>query len=161
VAPAMRGTRSVTPDAASLSERPEDGVDRPLGASLHHVSLVTRDLDRACAFYESVFGLRRVPRPPFASEGAWYAVGPLTIHLTLHPEGTYRSKARVDPNDGHFALRVTDFDGLLRRLAAAGYREGVSDDPKGLIVKRGGVAGYHQAFLFDPDLNQIEVNAAF
>ena len=32
---------------------------------LHHVSIVTADLERAALFYQDVLGLQPLPRPPF------------------------------------------------------------------------------------------------
>ena len=128
---------------------------------LHHVALVTMNPERAAEFYQSMFGLSRLSRPPFKIEGVWIDCGPgLQLHLTKYPPGNFRTGA-VDNNDVHFAFRTDDFEGILGRLVAAGFREDVAeDDPKRIIVNRSGVAGFLQLYVLDPDKNIIEVNTA-
>ena len=45
--------------------------------ALHHVNLIVTDLSRSLAFYQNLFGLRVIERPPFKSRGAWLACGAL------------------------------------------------------------------------------------
>lgn len=123
---------------------------------LHHVSLVTRDLDRALAFYCGRLGFAPVPRPPFPIAGAWLRAGSVELHLIVHPEGQTRDKTSVDLNENHFAIRVADLDVTLRDLAAAGFREG-----EDMVIRRNSLAGYHQIYLRDPDNHILEINAAF
>ena len=132
-----------------------------MDVSLHHVSLVTRDPEQSAAFYQSIFGLNRLDRPPFKIEGVWLACGPhLQLHLTEHLSGNFRS-AGVDNNDVHFAFRTDDFEGVLGRLLAAGFSEDAGDDdPRKLLVNRSGLAGFLQLYVMDPDRNIIEVNTA-
>lgn len=128
---------------------------------LHHVSLVTTDPERSAAFYQSMFGLERLPRPPFKIEGVWLNCGPsLQLHLTKHLPGNFRTRG-VDNNDVHFAFRTDDFEGVLARLTAAGFSEDApEDDAKRLLVNRSGMAGFLQLYVMDPDRNIIEVNTA-
>ena len=129
--------------------------------SLHHVTVPTRDLDRAAQFYEGVLGLGRIPRPPFPNAGIWYGVGDRQIHITVHPDANFRASKPVDNDDIHFALRVEDFEEWCVRLKDLGYDESLPNNhPKKLIVKRSGAAGFPQVFLMDPDLNVIELNNA-
>ena len=128
---------------------------------LHHISLVTLDLDRSIKFYRDVFGLEQIARPPFKSAGAWLALGPLQLHLIVKPDGTFRSKPVIETGDTHFAIRVSDFEETIGQLVAKGFREDAADDdPKCLLVIRKGVAGFPQAYILDPDWNIIEINAA-
>jgi len=130
------------------------------GLALHHVAVVVRDVDRSLAFYRDLLGLSTKPRPAFPVGGAWLEAGSLEVHLVAHPGGTFRTEP-VDTDDGHFALNTADFDGFVRRAAAAGYREDAAgNDPMRIIVKRNSMAGYVQAYLLDPDRNIIEVNGA-
>lgn len=127
---------------------------------LHHVSIPTRDVERAVAFYGDIFGLRPIPRPDFPVEGAWLACGDRQIHLVRHPGATFRSRG-VDNDDTHFAFRTDDFETIVVRLIAHGYRENAGpDDPKRMMLKRQGRAGFAQLYILDPDGNVIEVNDA-
>lgn len=128
---------------------------------LHHVSLVTVDPERSAQFYQSMFGLERLSRPPFKIEGVWLNCGPsLQLHLTKHLPGNFRTGG-VDNNDVHFAFRTDDFEGILARLTAAGFSEGAPDDsPMRMLVNRSGMAGFLQLYVMDPDRNIIEVNTA-
>jgi glyoxylase I family protein len=127
---------------------------------LHHVSVVTTDLARAMAFYCDVLGMQPIERPPFSVAGAWLAVGSAQVHLIDHVDGTFRGKNTIDNNDVHFALRVPDFESALKELAAKGYHEDLEEnDPKRVLVRRTGLAGFPQAYLIDPDQHVVEINA--
>ena len=76
--------------------------------ALHHVTLVVTDLPRSVAFYQRLFGLTIIERPPFKSVGAWLASGTLQVHLTLYPPGSFRT-GNIDNDDCHFAFRTDDF----------------------------------------------------
>jgi len=129
--------------------------------ALHHVSLVTLDLDRSVKFYRDVFGLKQIARPPFKSAGAWLALGPMQLHLIVKPDGTFRTKPAIETGDAHFAIRVSDFEKMIGQLVSKGFRENAADgDPMRLLVIRKGVAGFPQAYILDPDWNIIEINAA-
>lgn len=129
------------------------------GIMLHHVSVTTRDLDRAARFYETVLLLSRIPRPPFPIPGIWYGVGDRQIHVTVYPEANFRDARPVDTNDVHFALRVEDFEEWRAHLGRMGYDDGLPDeDTRKLIVKLRGPAGFPQIYLMDPDRNVIELN---
>jgi catechol 2,3-dioxygenase-like lactoylglutathione lyase family enzyme len=127
---------------------------------LHHVSVIVTDLGRSTTFYQQLFGLPSIPRPPFATPGHWLGVGALQVHLINHPGGNFRRRG-VDNDDVHFAFRTDEFEAFVTRAKAMGFHEdGDADDPMRMIVKRGGQAGFPQVFLMDPDRNIIEVNGA-
>jgi len=132
-----------------------------MSVQLHHVALVTADPERSAEFYRSIFGLGRLDRPPFKIEGVWLDCGPsLQLHLTKHPPGNFRTRG-VDNNDVHFAFRTDDFEGILDRLLAGGFREDAPDDDRmRILVNRSGTAGFLQLYVMDPDRNIIEVNTA-
>ena len=128
--------------------------------ALHHVNLIVTDLPRSLAFYQNLFGLRIIERPPFKGAGAWLACGDMQVHLTLYPTGSFRT-GNVDGADSHFAFRTDDFDGALATLTVNGFREDAAeDDPMRVMVRRGGPAGFPQLFVLDPDRNIIEINGA-
>jgi glyoxylase I family protein len=95
--------------------------------ALHHVNLIVTDLPRSLAFYQNLFGLTIIARPPFKGAGAWLACGALQVHLTLYPPDSFRT-GNVDGADCHFAFRTDDFDGALATLTANGFREDVAEN---------------------------------
>ncbi len=128
--------------------------------TLHHVAVIVTDLARSAAFYQQLFGLGPIPRPPFTVDGMWLGVGALAVHLTVHPAGTFRTRP-VDNDDGHFAFNTRDFEGFVAHARAMGFDEArADDDPMRMILKRQGLAGFPQVYLLDPDRNVIEVNGA-
>jgi glyoxylase I family protein len=130
-------------------------------AVLHHISLTTKDLPRAIAFYENVLGFKRVTRPAFKLNGAWLQNGAVEVHLIDLAKGSFRNSNAVSADDVHFAIRVIDFEDLVSRLAKLGYVEGLAnDDGKRVIIKRNSMAGYHQIYVMDADRHLIEINAA-
>jgi catechol 2,3-dioxygenase-like lactoylglutathione lyase family enzyme len=132
-----------------------------MDASLHHASVATRDLARSVAFYRDVIGLNQMQRPPFAVDGAWFAAGSLQVHVILTPAGTFRTSQSINTGDIHFALRVNDFERAMRKLESLGYREDLpAGDPKAMVVRRAGPAGFPQVYVTDPDNNIVEINGA-
>jgi glyoxylase I family protein len=130
-------------------------------AGVHHVSLTTRDLPRAVDSYTSVFGLKQIPRPAFATVGAWLALGANQLHLIVNADGTFRRSPHIDTGDVHFAVDVTDFDATVAALQSQGFDEALPDgDPRRIVVRRKSIAGFEQAYLLDPDCNIIEINSA-
>jgi glyoxylase I family protein len=128
--------------------------------ALHHVNVIVTDLPRSLAFYQKLFGLRTIERPPFKNAGAWLACGTLQVHLSVHPPGSFRT-GNVDGADTHFAFRTDDFDGALATLTTNGFREDAAEDePMRVMVRRNGLAGFPQLFILDPDRNIIEINGA-
>ena len=71
--------------------------------ALHHVNLIVTDLPRSLAFYQNLFGLTIIERPPFKGAGAWLACGALQVHLTLYPSGSFRT-GNVDGADSPFCF---------------------------------------------------------
>jgi glyoxylase I family protein len=124
--------------------------DSPDVVSLHHVSISVTDLDRAREFYGTVLGLPECTRPPFDFPGAWYELGDRQLHLIVHePTRTLRGTTRIDARDGHFALRVADYDATLERMRAHGVD--VLESPTN-------VTPWAQMYVTDPDGNVVELN---
>ena len=71
--------------------------------ALHHVNLIVTDLPRSLAFYQNLFGLRIIERPPFKGACAWLGYGDLQVHLTLYPQGSFRT-GNVDGADSSFRV---------------------------------------------------------
>ena len=118
--------------------------------SFHHVSIVVTDLGRAKAFYGEVLGLCELTRPPFDFGGAWYELGDRQLHLIVHPPArTVRGTTAIDSRDGHFAVRVTDYDQTLAYLKSRGVT---------VRESRQNVTPWSQLYITDPDGNVIEFN---
>lgn len=96
----------------------------------------------ARAFYGDVLGLVEVDKPAVmrARGGMWFQAGPVQLHLGVEPDMRPSVKA-------HPALVVTELDGWVARLAAAGCRWQPSDELPG--VRRG--------HTWDPFGNRIEL----
>ena len=84
--------------------------------ALQHVSIRSRDLDRARDFYERLLGLPTVPRPELGFPGAWYGIGTSQLHLIAHE----KLMDGIDPTDPHFALEVESLEAVRRELEARG-----------------------------------------
>jgi catechol 2,3-dioxygenase-like lactoylglutathione lyase family enzyme len=131
------------------------------GPLLHHISLTSKNLEAAAAFYRDVLGLHEVERPDFPIAGRWFRSGTVEVHLIDRADGTFRPARMIDHNDVHFAVRVADFEREVERLQQLGYQdEQVAGGDKPLRINRTGKAGYPQLFLTDPDNHVIEINAA-
>jgi len=118
---------------------------------LHHVSLAVTDLERSRAFYRDVLGLREIERPAFGFAGAWFQVGDRQLHLIVAERPrSLRGTTEIDSRDGHFALRVADFEAAAEALRRWGvpHRE-----------KPDNATPWAQIHLTDPDGNGIELNA--
>ncbi|MBU9721561.1 MULTISPECIES: VOC family protein [Bacillaceae] len=117
---------------------------------LHHVSLSVTDLDKAKHFYSNILGFEEMKRPDFDFPGAWYSIGKQQLHLIVYPESkTLRYDRQVESKDGHFAVRVKDYEATLKYL----QDQGVS-----IVEKRFSKSGFAQIFCADPDDNLIEFN---
>lgn len=127
---------------------------------LHHVAIIVTDLERSAPFYQQLFGLKPIDRPPFPIPGLWLGVGSLQVHLTVYAAGNFRTR-QVDNDDIHFAFHTADFEGFVTHARTMGFSEELPrDDQRHMILKRQGMAGFPQLYLMDPDRNIIEVNGA-
>lgn len=131
------------------------------GLLLHHVSYPVRNVKISAAFYEDLFDLTRLPRPPFGIPGVWLGCGDRQIHLVANPSGTYRTTPTIDIADVHFAFATDAFEEMVDRLERAGFSDTMPEgNPKRMLLSRDSIAGFPQLYLLDPDYNTIEVNAA-
>lgn len=117
---------------------------------LHHVGVNVTDLPKAKWFYRNVLCLPELERPPFDFEGAWFAAGRQQIHLLVAPSSqTIRADRHLSSREGHFALRVTDYDKTLRWLKQHEIE---------VLEKPDSKSGFAQLFIADPDGNLIELH---
>jgi catechol 2,3-dioxygenase-like lactoylglutathione lyase family enzyme len=118
---------------------------------LHHVTIAVRDLAGARRFYGDILGLREIERPGLGRGGAWYALGDRELHLTVNDDArTLRDASEPDSGDGHFALRVSDWEAAVAHLKAHGVE--VLESPQNATP-------WKQAYVADPDGNVVELNA--
>jgi len=115
--------------------------------SIHHVSLIVADTERALAFYRDLLGLAMEPdRPDLGYPGAWLRVGDGQIHLLELPNpDPLEGRPAHGGRDRHLALAVDDIDWLVKRLEAAE------------IPFTRSRSGRRALFCRDPDANAIEL----
>ena len=58
---------------------------------LYHVNVIVTDLPKSLDFYQKLFGVTIIERPPFKNAGAWLACGAVQVHLSLYPPGSFRT----------------------------------------------------------------------
>jgi len=114
--------------------------------SIHHVSVLVADTDRALRFYRDTLGLGVDPaRPDLGYPGAWLTVGTQQLHLLELPS--------VDPTTGrpahggrdrHCAFTIQNLDALRARLDIARVTYTLSK------------SGRRALFCRDPDGNALE-----
>jgi catechol 2,3-dioxygenase-like lactoylglutathione lyase family enzyme len=100
--------------------------------ALHHVTVMTKDLDATRDFYRDVLGLKEGFRPALDFPGYWLYCGDVpVVHLvpTTHGLGAGAS-ADTGPFD-HFAFLAEDLDGVRAALdrKAVKYRHNHIDSP--------------------------------
>jgi catechol 2,3-dioxygenase-like lactoylglutathione lyase family enzyme len=117
---------------------------------LHHVSLAVTNLEQAKHFYSNILCLQEIQRPNFDFPGAWYDIEGQQLHLIVHPTSqTIRQDKRLSSREGHFALRVKDYNATLNWLKSKNVE---------LLEKPKSKSGFAQIFCADPDGNLIELN---
>lgn len=119
--------------------------------SIHHVSLLVADTERALGFYRDLLGLVVIDRPELGFSGAWLAIGDRQLHLLTLPNPNPDAEAERPEHvgrDRHLALVVEGLDELEQRLLQAG-----------IAVTRS-KSGRNAIFCRDPDGNGVELIAA-
>jgi YD repeat-containing protein len=115
--------------------------------AINHVSVHARDLDESVAFYERLFGMRRIPTPNFAFPTQWLRLGDQQLHLFVRPDA---QAARFH----HVALTVDDFEAVyrlareLRVQDESAFFSGMYELPDGAV----------QMYVRDPADNLVEID---
>lgn len=119
--------------------------------AVHHVAVCVTDLERSKRFYGEVLGFTPIDRPAFPVAGAWYELPDRSqLHLIQHAgTRTLRGTTAIDLADGHFAIRVTDFDRAVAHLRGHGVE--ILELPQNSTP-------WKQVYFTDPDGNVIELN---
>jgi len=115
--------------------------------SLNHVSVHARDLDQSAAFYELLFGMRRIPTPRFAFPVCWLGLGSQQLHLFVRP-------GVAAPPVHHFGLNVDDFEAVYWR--ARNHR--LLDADTFLSATYELPDGSAQMYVRDPAENLVEID---
>ena len=114
--------------------------------SIHHVSILTTNVNRSIRFYTGILDLTvSSQRPELGFDGAWFEIGGQQIHL-IHADpvsGQGETGVRCG-RDRHVAFRVEDIDRLVERLNDAG------------IEFERSRSGRPALFCRDPDGNALE-----
>jgi glyoxylase I family protein len=132
----------------------------PPKLTLHHVNLVSDDVERANAFYRDVMGLA----PPlsglptldktrgYGGDVVFLSDGRIQHHLAQKDViAGFRAGQTVNPvSHGHIAYRTEDMAAFLAHLDALGIPYSDWGDQA--------VKGWRQVFFYDPDGNVIEVH---
>ncbi|RBW68978.1 VOC family protein [Bacillus taeanensis] len=118
--------------------------------AIHHVSLAVTDIERAKNFYKNVLQFKEIERPNFGFPGAWFQIGSQQLHLIVHDHAqTLRTNGGINSRDGHFAVRIQDYEAALTYLTQQGIE---------IKSKPASKSGFKQIFCCDPDGNLIEFN---
>ena len=114
---------------------------------LHHLALVTSQLEMATQFYIDVMGFRPIERPGFDFRGAWLLGYGLQIHIIENPTVAAGLSDKIDSRADHIAFAVQEHEPVRQRLDDSGI-------PYSERVNAGGIP---QIFFQDPDGHHIEI----
>lgn len=137
-----------------------------------HIGLTVRDVARAAAFYEALFGyppeVRRVYEAPYTSaqigypravlDIAIFRIAGSDIRLELieyrNPQGTPIDPETKNPGTAHLCLMTDDIDAAFNKLVSLGARPR-SDRP--VRIQSGPNEGRHVCYVRDPEGFTIEL----
>ena len=132
---------------------------------LHHINIVSREVDELLHFYRDVMRMDELPVEMFprtpASDGSggtdvpirFTYDGAMQMHLAQQDlGGAFRSKQMINPIErGHIAYRTNDIHAFMRHLDACGVHY---SDYGTTFAKE-----WHQIFFLDPEGTVVEVHA--
>jgi catechol 2,3-dioxygenase-like lactoylglutathione lyase family enzyme len=111
---------------------------------IDHVNIHARDPAAMVRFLEAVLGAEEGFRPPFEHPGHWvYLEGAPAIHVDHARNGEAMGSGVFD----HVAFGVFDYEPLLERVKASGFRYELAGIPGGI----------GQIFVFGPEGIKIEL----
>lgn len=114
---------------------------------INHVTLIVKNLEEACAFYEEEFGLEPLPAFKFDYPAQFYRINDeQQLHLTEWED--------VPSFRGHVCFQVNEFDRVFRRMKEQGR---IDIQPWGRVRRL--PDGAMQLFARDPSGNLIEISA--
>lgn len=121
---------------------------------IHHVLVLTDDLEQSRAFYVDALGFEVADRPPLAFAGLWLRLPGEEVAIHLADRAEYHAHLPalglapgVGPLD-HVAIRREGYDGLRARLEDRGV-EVVPNEVPGV---------FRQLYVVDPNGVRLELN---
>ena len=112
----------------------------------NHLSVGSTDMDTSVRFYETVFGMERIPTYNFGFKTTYLRCGELQLHVFELVDAV--------PKFQHFAIDVDDFHAVYEAASALDaldnvtFRNAVNELPDGSV----------QMYLRDPGGNLVEVD---
>ena len=136
---------------SSMTAMSREAPPQARAARIDHIAIQVSDVDRAVAFYQSLFGLKELPAP--VKIARWLDLGG---GVALHIIGG-RTKPVDDIRTEHIALSVDNLEAFLDRVNKLGL---TFTNLRGEVGQMDTVRaeGVKQLFVRDPDGHYIEVN---
>jgi catechol 2,3-dioxygenase-like lactoylglutathione lyase family enzyme len=112
----------------------------------NHVSISAINLEESVSFYETVFGLERIPTYSFGFPTQFMRLGDLQLHIFERPTGA--------PTYHHIAFNVDDFEAAYLRareldlLDTGSFYSSIYELPDGSV----------QFYIRDPGGNLVELD---
>jgi catechol 2,3-dioxygenase-like lactoylglutathione lyase family enzyme len=109
---------------------------------IDHVTVTAPDelMDETLAWYQDTLGLVMLEKPEGSRpSGAWFRAGGQEIHISQDPHNPHKT--------AHFAIAVSDFDGVVEQLRSAGAH----------IEQAAAIPGRQRCYTRDPTGNRIEI----
>ena len=103
---------------------------KSIGPRLEHANLTVKNLEVALQFLQTAFPSWKV-RHRGETDRKWLHFGMEEQYVALEEArqpGELQSGKYLTPDINHLGFVVEDLDGLVRRLLAAGYREGIKTE---------------------------------
>jgi lactoylglutathione lyase len=117
---------------------------------LEHIGVMVKDMDLSIRFYTEILGLRLVGRERLSADTE---LGFLSLPGDEHIQIELISRGHDGLKDGivhHIAFTVSDIEGEISRLKAAGVRL-IDETPRVIL------GGIKIAFFYGPDGEQLEL----
>jgi len=126
---------------------------------IHHVNIQITDRERTREWYERVLGCEFLDRGPALNQRQLQMrIGNGEMHFSTV------AKRADQPASNHFAIEVTDWEGMLAHLDKEGVPYGRSDGSRGWAPTDiedprcyREDTGEHYTYIHDPDGNMIEL----
>jgi YD repeat-containing protein len=113
---------------------------------INHISIHANDLEESVKFYETIFGMKRIPTAKFAAPAIWLKLGSQQLHIFKREGQASRFQ--------HLAINVDDFMDVYVKARELGVIDG---ETIGAPVREH-PSGWVQMYLRDPSGNLVEVD---